>query len=82
MARGTTTSASQRQNRTIILPISQEQYDRILGDPAKFRQWIDENCEQHPELFSAKMKQGYILNGTRTDKKLGLVIRRIRYGRL
>ena len=81
MARGTTTSASQRQNRTIILAISQEQYDRILGDPAQFRRWIDENYERHPELFSVKMKQGYILNGTRTDKKLGLVIRRIRWGK-
>jgi len=49
MTRGTTTSASQRQNRTIILAISQEQYDRILGDPAQFCQWIDENYGWHPD---------------------------------
>ena len=79
MARGTTTSASQRQNRTIILAISQEQYDRILGYPAEFRHWVDENYGWHPELFPVEMKQGDILNGTRTDEKLGLVIRRIRF---
>jgi len=86
MAHGTTTLPSERVNRTIILPVGQEEYDIILHDPAKFRQWIGQNYEQHPELFSAEIKQGaqlksYILNGTRTDKKIGLVVRRIRFGK-
>ena len=52
MACGTTTLPSERVNRTIILPVSQEQYDAILSDPAKFRRWGNENYERHPELFS------------------------------
>ena len=79
MARGTTTLPSERVNRTIILPVSQKQYDSILLDPVKFRQWIRQNYERHPEIFPVEMKHGYILNDTRTDKKIGLVVRRIRF---
>jgi hypothetical protein len=78
MARGTTTPPTQRTKRTIILPVTQEQYDIILGDRAKFHQWIAENYERHSENFPVEMKQGYILNGTRTNEKLGLTVRRIR----
>jgi hypothetical protein len=79
MARGTTTSPSEREYRTIILPVSQEHYGTILSTPAKFRQWVDENYERHPELFPVEMEQGYRLNGSRTDKKLDLTVRRIRF---
>jgi hypothetical protein len=81
MASETTTTPSQRQNRTIILPISQEQYDSILNNHEEFHQWIAENYALHPELFPAEMKNGYKLNGTRTDAKIGLVVRRIRFGK-
>ena len=69
MASGMTTSPSEREHRTIILPVSQEHYGTILSTPAGFRQWIDENYERYPELFPVEMEQGYRLNGSRTDKK-------------
>ena len=79
MARRTTPSPSEREHRTIILPVSQEHYGAILSTPARFRQWVDENYERHPKLFPVEMEQGYRLNGTRTDKKLDLTVRRIRF---
>ena len=52
MAGKSATKRSQNGKRTIILPVSQEQYDKIIGDPKSFRaEWLDPNYADHPELF-------------------------------
>ncbi len=54
----TATTPSQRQDRTIILPIDQDQYEKIVAQPAQFRAWIDENYKIHPELFPENFEKG------------------------
>ena len=58
MADGTATTPSQREDRTIILAIAQEEYEKIIGIPAKFRAWINENYRHHPELFPETFEEG------------------------
>ena len=66
MPRGTATAPSQHDNNTIILPISQDQYDKIVPSPEKMRSWIDEMYHQHPEIFPVGFERGYRLHDDRT----------------
>lgn len=63
---------------TISLPIDQQSYSRIIHDPALFRQWIDQNFTDHPELFPKDFAHGYSLKDQRHSAKIGLRLRRIR----
>jgi len=78
MAKKSATKRSQNGKRTIILPITQEQYDKIIVDPQAFREeWLDPNYAAHPELFPAGFEEGYEMNGHYHTKRQGIVIRRI-----
>jgi hypothetical protein len=67
-----------KQNRTISLNISKEQYPSFMKDNGKAHQVIQRAYAQNPELFPPGMRLGYKLNGkTRPSKKLGLRLRRI-----
>ena len=66
-----------RGPRTICLPCSQEQYERIVDDPARFRQFLDQQIEDMPELFPPEIRRGYRMNDTYCSRKTGWKLRRI-----
>lgn len=78
MTQGTATEPSPREDRTIILPISQEEYEKIVLNPPEFRQRIDQNYETHPELFPENFAQGYKLHDKTTSAKTKIIKRRIK----
>jgi len=78
MAKKSATKRPQNGKRTIILPITQEQYDKIINDPKAFREeWLAPNYANHPELFPAGFEKGYEMKGHYHAKRQGIVIRRI-----
>ena len=77
MPTGTATSPSPKDKHTIILPTSQDQYDKIVPSPNEMRGWIDEMYHQHPEIFPLGFEQGYRFHDHRTSEKLGIPLRRI-----
>jgi hypothetical protein len=76
MAEARATRAS-RGHRTICLPIAEETYRRIVGDPLEYRHAIDDAFRRLPELFPAGFVRGYQLKDERMSVKQGLRIRRI-----
>ncbi len=64
-------------NKTICLPISQEEYDAIVGDPEKFRKWIDAHFVLYSELFPSEIVNGYRMKDVYFSQKLSIWIRRI-----
>jgi hypothetical protein len=78
MTPGTARKPSQRNNRTIILPIEQEQYEQIVRSPKQFRHWIDKNYRLHPEIFPASFTGKYKLHDHGTSEKTDVITRRIK----
>jgi hypothetical protein len=76
MAASLATRAS-RGHRTICLPIAEETYRRIVGDPVAYRRTLDDAFRRMPELFPAGFARGYQLKDDRNSVKQGLRIRRI-----
>ena len=65
--------------RTIVLPILEEQYHEIVECPGCFRsEWLVPLYAKHPELFPAGFDKGYEMNGHYISKRLNLKIRRIK----
>jgi hypothetical protein len=62
---------------TICLPISKDDYQKVVADPKAFRVWIDRAYADAPELFPDDFDQGYTLLDERTSKKVGLRLRRV-----
>ena len=79
MTNGTATTPSRQEDRTIILPIRQEEYDKIIGSPPKFRAWIDKQYRLNPELFPETFEKGYKLHGKSISDKTGVMTRRIKW---
>jgi hypothetical protein len=71
-------SSAYRNNRTICLPISQEEYDAIIDDPKNFRKCIDARLELFSELFPSEITNGYRMKDFYLSKKLSIWIRRIK----
>ena len=63
--------------RTICLPVAEEDYEQIVQDSKRFRQWLDQAFQQTPELFPEAFAQGYAMKDSRTSRKLECVVRRI-----
>jgi hypothetical protein len=63
---------------TICLPVGKDAYQQLIGDPARFRAWLDAAFRDHPELFPKAFAGGYRLKDGRTSAKTGLRLRRIR----
>jgi hypothetical protein len=76
MAEGTVPRSS-RGHRTICLPISEEAYQKIVGDPRAFRTAIDDCFRRAPELFPPNFAGGYQMKDDRVSAKQKVVIRRI-----
>lgn len=63
---------------TICLPISKDDYQGVIDDPARSRRWLDSAFGDCPELFPGDFAKGYTLHDDRASKKLGLRLRRVR----
>src|SRR3954452_441294 len=66
-----------RGTKTICIPCSQEQYERIVGDPALFRDFLDRQIRATPELFPPEIGRGYRMKDIYTSRKTGWRRRRI-----
>ncbi len=66
MAPGTATTPSPCEDRTIILPIGQEEYEKIVPYPQQFRARIDKHYRWNAELFPKTFEKGYKLHDKNT----------------
>jgi len=68
-----------KQSRTIVLNLSEANYDSFMEDTSIAHEIIKEHYENFPELFPSGMSEGYMLNGrTRKSKKLEIQMRKIK----
>jgi hypothetical protein len=74
------TPQSQRGDRQIVLPMTQEQFDDCWHDAAKMRKLVDRLQAENPELFPACLREGYAFHGfARPSQKCdGIRLRKIR----
>ena len=66
-----------RGHKTICIPCSQQQYEQIVGDPEKFRKFLDRQIVATPELFPPEIKRGYRMKDIYPSRKTGWRLRRI-----
>ena len=78
MTTGTATTPSTKEDRTIILPISQENYEKIVTEWPKFRAWLAQQYRLHPEIFPATFEKGYKQHDKKISGKTGVLTRRIK----
>jgi hypothetical protein len=67
-----------RRCSTVCLPFDQHRYPDLAADPAAFRAALDRLFLAMPELFPEGFAKGYRLKESRTSRKLGLRVRRVR----
>jgi len=60
------------------LPIGQDDYTDLIGEPSRFRAWLDRSFRRWPELFPKAFAGGYRLKDARTSARARLPLRRIR----
>lgn len=70
-------TAPSRGPKTICIPCSQEQYEQIVDDPVRFREFLDRQIEAAPELFPPGIRRGYRMKDLYTSRKTGWRLRRI-----
>ena len=66
-----------RYNRTICLPVCEEEYQTIIDDSKAFRAFLVSNYERIPGVFPANILQGFQLKDYRMSLKQRVKIRRI-----
>ncbi|MFI5342498.1 MAG: hypothetical protein ACHQ7N_22020 [Candidatus Methylomirabilales bacterium] len=66
-----------RGPKTICIPCSQQQYERIVDDPILFRGFLDRQIGATPELFPPEISRGYRMKDIYTSRKTGYRLRRI-----
>src|SRR5437660_11961857 len=71
------TTGSAREPKTICIPCSQQEYERIVDDPVRFREFLDRQIDATPELFPPEIDRGYRMKDTYTSRKTGWKLRRI-----
>ena len=70
-----------KENRTIVLPIDEKNYDLFIKDIKIAHEVIKSMYDIHPEFFPLGMSEGYMFNGnSRKSKKLDLQMRKIKIG--
>src|SRR3954447_3257537 len=70
-------SCPARGHKTICIPCSQQQCDRIVDDPESFRNLLDQQIEATPELFPPGIERGYRMKDLYSSRKTGCTLRRI-----
>jgi hypothetical protein len=71
------TTRPTRGLKTICIPCSQQQYERIIDDPTLFRDFLDRQIEATPELFPPEIGRGYRMKDAYVSRKTGWKLRRI-----
>jgi hypothetical protein len=66
-----------RGHKTICIPCSQRESERVVGDPAEFRKLLDRQIEATPQLFPAEIGRGYRMKDIYPSRKTGGKLRRI-----
>ncbi len=66
-----------RGHKTICIPCSSQEYERVVGDPEMFRKFLDRQVEATPELFPPGIDRGYRMKDVYTSRKTGCKLRRI-----
>ena len=66
-----------RGQKTICIPCSPEEYQQVVGDPERFRDFLDRHIEATPELFPAEIQRGYRMKDLYRSRKTGWDLRRI-----
>jgi hypothetical protein len=66
------------RGKSICVPFdSDEHYAACVADPESFRQHLTEVFGQHPELFPARMSEGFVLHDKRWSIKQQVMLRRL-----
>src|SRR5688500_3694892 len=63
---------------TLCLPIGKDDYAELIGDPGRFRPWLDQSFRCWPGLFPQAFSGGYRLKDVRSSARAGLRLRRLR----
>jgi hypothetical protein len=66
-----------RGQKTICIPCSQQESERIVDDPEAFRRLLDQPIEATPELFPPEIRRGDRRKDTYRSRKTGCKLRRI-----
>jgi hypothetical protein len=66
-------------DKTICLPMDEEtDYEALVKHTEGFREYLDKQIQQHPELFPRGIEGGYCFHGFVESGRLELTTRRIR----
>ena len=71
------TTGPTRGPKTICIPCSPQEYQQVVGDPERFRTFLDRHIEANPELFPAEIRRGYRMKDVYRSRKAGWDLRRI-----
>jgi hypothetical protein len=66
-----------RGQKTICIPCSSQEYERVVDDPVAFRRPLDRQIEATPELFPPEIRRGYRMKDVSRSRKTGIKLRRI-----
>jgi hypothetical protein len=66
-----------RGHKTICIPCSQQEYERVVDDPEQFRGLLDRQIEATPDLFPPEIRRGYRMKDVYRSRKTGCKLRRI-----
>ena len=66
------------RGKSICVPFeSEEHYAACVAEPASFRQHLTAVCGQHPELFPARISEGFVLHDKSWSLKQQVMLRRL-----
>jgi hypothetical protein len=66
-----------RGRKTICLSCSRQEYEQVVDDPERFRNFLDRHIKATPELFPPEIRRGYRMKDLYTSRKTGWKLRRI-----
>jgi hypothetical protein len=66
-----------RGHKTICIPCSQQEYERVIDDPEAFRGLLDRQIQATPDLFPPEIRRGYRMKDLYHSRKTGCKLRRI-----
>jgi hypothetical protein len=66
-----------RGRKTICIPCSQQEYERVVDDPEAFRRLLNQQIEATPDLFPPEIRRGYRMKDVYHSRKTGWKLRRI-----
>src|SRR5512142_2411314 len=66
-----------RGRKTIGLSCSPQEYEQVVDDPERFRNFLDRHLKATPELFPPEIRRGYRRKDLDCSRKTGGQLRRI-----